>query len=172
MYHFDLDRPSVVVLDISSDEEEECEQQGERDDPEVENVTKEDTRENDVVYINSDDSDDNDSQDPHQDNNATAKYQDYDNPYSELLNEFRPNAWQLESKSEMKSFDLETTMVTLVETEPVLLEMLSSLQQTKEIAFDLRQHNLKVVLQMSTRTEDFLVCLGQNEVMVTSLLSF
>ena len=160
---------------LSSDEEEECEENETAStistiNREVENVTKEDKRENDVVYIDSDDSDDDGSQDTHQDNNATAKYHDYDNPYSDLLNDFQPNAWQLESKPEMKSFDLETTMVTLVETEPVLLEMLSSLQQTKEIAFDFRQHNLKVVLQLSTRTEDFLVCLGQNEVMVTPLL--
>jgi len=95
-------------------------------------------------------------------------------PYSDLLLEFKPNKWQLERKPPVRSSSLETTMITIVDTQTALFEMLSALKRSVEFAFDFRyrgttwKDNYRIVLQISSRTEDFLVdcCQLEKEDMV------
>jgi len=85
-----------------------------------------------------------------------------ENPYKEELSQFKPHNWQLvETDPEMYS-SLEDTKCTTVDSQPLLEEMMLKLKEVKELAIALEQsyrsfHGMVCLIQISTRTEDFIV---------------
>jgi len=83
-------------------------------------------------------------------------------PFAELVSKFKPNEWQLEKKEVVKPLPLDSTPLTVVDSENLLYELLSKLKQTNEVAISIycNKASLRgniVLLAISTRTEDFVI---------------
>lgn len=84
-------------------------------------------------------------------------------PYEKELERFHPRPWQLEYRPVEWYTSLADTSFTLVDTKNLFDDMLVKLKRCKEFAMDLEHHSyrsfqgLVCIVQISTRTEDFVV---------------
>lgn len=87
----------------------------------------------------------------------------YLHPYEIELTKFEPNAEQLKASSPTEAAVLETTSLTIVDTEVQLKDMLRELREAKEIAVDLEHHfyrsfqGFTCLMQISTRSKDYII---------------
>ena len=81
-------------------------------------------------------------------------------PYADQLAQFEPTK---EVKDPIKSPKLKDSSVTLVNSQQLLDEMMEKLKTVSELAFDMEYnifhsfHGVTNFLQISTRTEDFII---------------
>jgi len=84
-------------------------------------------------------------------------------PYAYELSQFDPNNWQMEKTVPQSYSPLDETELTFIDTQDKLDDMLEKLKAVKEIAIDLEHHSYRsfqgfvCLMQISTRTEDFIV---------------
>ncbi|KAK6171223.1 hypothetical protein SNE40_019458 [Patella caerulea] len=87
----------------------------------------------------------------------------YQHPYQFEILEFQVPTTQLEKEEPKMSLLLSTTPFTFIDTVPQLETLLTKLQSVTEIAVDLEAHSYRTyqgitcLMQISTRTEDFIV---------------
>jgi len=84
-----------------------------------------------------------------------------EHPYKDKLSKFKPHSWQLEEREPEMYSSLEDGKCTMIDSHSLLEEMMLKLKEVRELAINLEHHRSfqgKVcVLQISTRTEDFII---------------
>eukprot|EP00850_Spirogloea_muscicola_P010843 SM000065S20192 [mRNA] locus=s65:263503:269381:- [translate_table: standard] len=95
--------------------------------------------------------------------NAAATNSSRTHPQEDQLRDLRYPSWQLAPAAPQPAPALDDTPFTLVETPEQLAVVVTSLRKCREIAVDLENHHYRsfqgftCVMQLSTRTEDFVV---------------
>lgn len=99
----------------------------------------------------------------HQQRIGGEKYDNINHPYEYEISHFELNDWQLEETPPQAYSQLQETSLSYVDSQVLLDDMMNKLKQAKEIAIDLEHHSYRsfqgfvCLMQISTRTEDFIV---------------